>query len=103
MHFTKLIIAVLLPLLAAADEHHGCRCDTGDEICLSRACNGYTEAGVFFKKPRGHEDTVFSQVKEGYCYAVYNNGQGFFTFHGLGGREWRAQCEEHCGGGSTCL
>ncbi|KXH28021.1 hypothetical protein CSAL01_02782 [Colletotrichum salicis] len=102
MHFTKFVLAVVLPYMAAANTHVGCKCNTGDGTCLEAACKAYSSAGVFFNKPKGHEDTVFSQVKDGKCYAVYNNGNEFLTFEGLGGKEWRAKCEEHCKGGSTC-
>nr|QOE88872.1 effector protein [Fusarium oxysporum f. sp. apii] len=102
MHITKFVVAVALPLLAAANEHVGCKCNTGDATCLEVACNSYSAAGVFFNKPKGHENSVFSQTQDGKCYAVYNNGQEYLTFKGLGGKEWLQQCEAHCGGGSTC-
>ncbi|KAJ0327061.1 hypothetical protein COL5a_006236 [Colletotrichum fioriniae] len=65
MHFTKVVLAVVLPYMAAANTHVGCKCNTGDDACLQAACNEYSDAGVFFNKPKGHEDTVFSQVKDG--------------------------------------
>ncbi|KAK2670259.1 hypothetical protein RAB80_014396 [Fusarium oxysporum f. sp. vasinfectum] len=97
MHITKFIVAVVLPLLTSAAS-----ATQATPPALEVACNSYSAAGVFFNKPKGHEDSVFSQTKDGKCYAVYNNGKEFLTFKGLGGKEWRIQCETHCGGGSTC-
>ncbi|KAE9565985.1 hypothetical protein CGMCC3_g17834 [Colletotrichum fructicola] len=101
MQLSTFFISVIMPLAAMADTHASCKCN-GDDLCTSRACNGYASGQKFFNIPTNAVGPPTSQPKDGRCYSIFSDNTQFLVFEGLGGNEFKAECLKACNSGSSC-